>query len=411
MPKIPSNQHGAAWGDYDNDGHLDLIVTAGNPDITHNVLYHNNGDGTFSPITSGAIYEDTSLFGFHAPSWGDYDSDGFLDLFIGGHDVHNRLFHNNGDGSFTRIMSGVLVDAPSDSEGRASVDYDNDGDLDLFVSNASTYTNALYRNDGNGVFTPVMNELTSRVEGTAAVCWADYNSDGLLDLFLANHQKNSLYHNNGDGTFTSIIDSAVVADTILPTEFFASCAWGDYDNDGFIDLFFTAAARCRDQTAHNFLYHNNGDGTFTKVTEGSVVRDLSNSQGPSWGDYDNDGFLDLFVSQASLCLSGDEVPNLLYHNNGNSNAWLNVKLVGTVSNRSAIGAKVRVKAFYRGETRWQLREISGGDSQSNQQSLNAEFGLADATNIDTVRVEWPSGMVQELRDVAPRQVLTIHEAP
>jgi enediyne biosynthesis protein E4 len=126
MPKIPSNQHGAAWGDYDNDGHLDLIVTAGNPDITHNVLYHNNGDGTFSPITSGAIYEDTSLFGFHAPSWGDYDSDGFLDLFIGGHDVHNRLFHNNGDGSFTRIMSGVLVDAPSDSEGRASVDYDNE---------------------------------------------------------------------------------------------------------------------------------------------------------------------------------------------------------------------------------------------------------------------------------------------
>ena len=101
MPKIPSNQHGAAWGDYDNDGHLDLIVTAGNPEVTHNMLYHNNGDGTFSAITDGPIYTQTFVIGFHAPSWGDYDNDGFLDLFIAGHDAHNRLFHNNGDGSFT----------------------------------------------------------------------------------------------------------------------------------------------------------------------------------------------------------------------------------------------------------------------------------------------------------------------
>jgi hypothetical protein len=105
------------------------------------------------------------------------------------------------------------------------------------------------------------------------------------------------------------------------------------------------------------------------------------------------------------------VTSLLYHNNGNGNAWLNVKLVGTVSNRSAIGAKVRVKAFYRGASRWQLRDVSGGDSSSNQQPLNAEFGLADATTIDTVRVEWPSGIVQELHDVAPRQFLTMTETP
>ena len=114
MPKIPSNQHGAAWGDYDNDGHLDLIVTAGQPEITNNVLYHNNGDGTFSGITDGPIYTQTQTAGFHGPSWGDYDNDGFLDLFIAGHGTYNRLFHNNGDGTFKRILpsdpeAGVLV--------------------------------------------------------------------------------------------------------------------------------------------------------------------------------------------------------------------------------------------------------------------------------------------------------------
>jgi hypothetical protein len=413
MPKLDSNQHGSAWGDYDNDGHLDLIVTAGNPEVTHNVLYHNNGDGTFSGITTGDIYTDTYVNGFHAPSWGDYDNDGFIDLFIAGHDLFNRLFRNNGDGSFTRITDSVLVSDPGASEGRAWVDYDGDGDLDLFVSNNAPYKSFLYRNEGNGQFTSVTDSgLTSSVENSFASCWADYDNDGFPDLFLANQQKNSLYHNKGDGTFTSITDSAVVQDEV-PSGIFSSCAWGDYDNDGFIDLFVAAAcfppsAAC--QPLNNFLYHNSGDGTFTKVTEGSLVNDnITECPGASWGDYDNDGFLDLFVSQGAFW----PVPqtNLLYHNNGNGNAWLNVKLVGTVSNRSGIGAKVRVKAFYRGESRWQLRDISGGDGESNQQSLNAEFGLADATSIDTVRVEWPSGIVQELQNVAPRQFLTIVEAP
>jgi hypothetical protein len=408
MPKLPSNQHGSAWGDYDNDGHLDLIVTAGNPEITHNVLYHNNGDGTFSAITTGPIYTETYVNGFHAPSWADYDNDGFIDLFIAGHDIHNRLFHNNGDGSFTRITDSVLVNDTTASEGRSWVDYDDDGDLDLFVSSNAPFKSFLYRNDGAGVFTTVVNSgLTERVENSFASCFADYDNDRFPDLFLANAPTNSLYHNNGNGTFTSLTDSVVVADVIPPNEIFSSCAWGDYDNDGFIDLFVTAGAPGGDFTSHNFLYHNDGDGTFTKVTVGAVVTDHTTSPGASWGDYDNDGFLDLFVSQGAFVPF--PLTNVLYHNNGNENAWLNVKLVGTVSNRSAIGAKVRVNAFYRGESRWQLRDISGGDSESNQQSLNAEFGLADATTIDMVRIEWPSGIVQELRDVAPRQFLTVTE--
>src|SRR5262245_55373915 len=413
MPKVPSNQHGAAWGDYDNDGHLDLIVTSGNPETGHNGLYHNNGDGTFSSITDDPIYTETYLFGFHGPSWGDYDNDGFLDLIIVGHDVVSHLFRNNGDGSFTRITSGALATDMNNAEHGTWVDYDNDGDLDLYVSNSGAFRRGRYRNDGGGAF-PLVEEPATPSASTFASCWADYDNDGFPDVFMATDATNVLYHNNGDGTFTSVSDSAIVQDTATPDSIFSSCAWGDYDNDGFIDLFVTVGhgypvPYFGPPRTHNFLYHNNGDGTFAKVTQGRVVRELTTQcPGASWGDYDNDGFLDLFVSQGAS--APEPQTSLLYHNNGNDNAWLNVKLVGTVSNRAAIGAKVRVKAFYRGESRWQLRDVSGGDGESNQQSLNAEFGLADATSIDTVRVEWPSGIVQELQNVAPRQFLTITEA-
>jgi hypothetical protein len=157
---------------------------------------------------------------------------------------------------------------------------------------------------------------------------------------------------------------------------------------------------------NNVLYHNNGDGTFTRVTEGSVVNDGGNSVGCAWGDYDNDGFVDLFVSNGAF--GNVSQHNFLYRNNGNSNNWIKIKLVGTVSNRSAIGAKVRIKATIGGKTVWQLREISGG---GEGQSLLAHFGLGNATNIDIVRIEWPSRFVQEMQDVAVKQFLTVTEPP
>lgn len=425
MPKIRSNQHGSAWADYDNDGHLDLIVTAGNPGISHSMLYRNNGNGTFS-WTNNGISNDFFYYdnpGVHGPSWGDYDNDGLVDLFIGGHDIFNRLFHNDGGGSFTRIFDHVLVKDESSgpsSEARAWVDYDNDGDVDLFVSNLRVrrprrITNVFYRNDGDGLFTLVLDSgLSKFTEDTIGSCWADYDNDGFVDLFLTNMQKNSLYHNEGDGTFKRISSSKTVKDRIHESALFGTCAWGDYDNDGFVDLYVTTFEyespnpETPGATLGGFLYHNDGRGGFTKVTEGPVATDLTTgASGAGWVDYDNDGFLDLFVTQGAYSLTGEA--NLLYHNNGNDHSWLSVKLVGTISNRSAIGAKVRVKAFYRGARRWQVREISGGEGNGNQQSLNAEFGLGDATTIQTVRVEWPSGITQELHDVAPRQFLTITE--
>jgi hypothetical protein len=420
MPRIPNNQQGAVWGDYDNDGHLDLFTTAGNYAPSPNALYHNNGDGSFSALTGDPLTSEVSIA--RGASWGDYDNDGFLDLVITANGSATELFHNTGDGSFTRVpahdpAAGIVVSRHGVATSRTWVDYDNDGTLDLFVGHYGPQSGiaALYRNDGTGRFARVTDSgLTDAPESINAVCWADYDNDGALDLFVANSDVNSLYHNNGDGSFTAKPDSAVVMDTIPAEAIFSGCAWGDYDNDGFIDLLVTvgdgaAGTSGSEPRTHNFLYHNNGDGTFTRVTEGSAVTDLT-TQCPdaSWGDYDNDGFPDLVVSQGAF--AGDAQTSFLYHNDGNGNGWLNVRLVGTVSNRSAIGAKVRVNAAYRGQSRWQLREIDGGDGEGNESNaVNPTFGLADAAQVDTVRVEWPSGAVQELHDVAPKQFLTLTE--
>jgi hypothetical protein len=156
---------------------------------------------------------------------------------------------------------------------------------------------------------------------------------------------------------------------------------------------------------NNFLYRNNGDGTFTKITTGSLANDGGASTGIAWGDYDNDGFLDLFVANGLL---GPAQVNFLYRNNGNVNNWVKVKCIGTVSNRVGIGAKVRVKAIIGGRTCWQMRQIDGADGSFGG-SVEAHVGLGNATIIDTLRIEWPSGIVQELHDVAPKQFLTVTE--
>ncbi|MCH8838987.1 MAG: CRTAC1 family protein, partial [Candidatus Marinimicrobia bacterium] len=206
---------------------------------------------------------------------------------------------------------------------------------------------------------------------------------------------NFLYANNGDGSFTAVTGGPVVTDGGISV----GGSWGDYDNDGDLDLFVA-----NDNTQRNFLYANNGDGSFTAVTTGPVVTIFTSSAGSSWGDYDNDGDLDLFVTTAGLNHN-----NFLYANNGNANHWINLALVGTQSNVSAIGARVSLKATIGGSPSWQLTEISGQTGYLSQNSLNAEFGLGDATSIDTIRIEWPSGFVWDTSHVAVDQFLTIVE--
>ena len=395
------NSLGCAWGDYDNDGSLDLFVAnGGGGSLGTNSLYRNNGNDTFTKITSGVVVTDAKVS--FKGAWSDYNHDGFLDLFVGDNGGgKNALYRNNGDGNFTKITSGSIVNEGGSSIPCAWADYDNDGFPDLFVGNRQG-ANFLYRNQGDGTFVKVTSGSIVNDAGHSIGCtWGDYDNDGFLDLFVSNGgiafpTNNFLYHNNGDGTFAKVTTGAIVTDVGN----FISCAWGDYDNDGFLDLFVT-----RQLGQGNVLYHNNGDGTFARVTEGSIVNDRGNSVGCAWGDYDNDGFLDLFVTNGAF--GGENQTNFLYRNNGNNNNWIKIKLVGTVSNRAAIGAKVRIKATIGGRSITQLREVASGVGGQ----ILAHFGLGDATNIDLVRIEWPSSTVQELHYVAVKQFLTVTEPP
>jgi len=281
-------------------------------------------------------------------------------------------------------------------------DYDNDGRLDLFVAlnGLGGGEHILFHNDGGGSFTRVNTAPTGFSAGGGGD-WGDYDNDGDLDLFIAQYANGAndlLYRNDGGGTFTRITNGPVVISGGR-SQF---GVWGDYDNDGWLDLFVG-----NDNGEPQFLFHNNGDGTFTRVTQGDVVNLGGNVTGFAWADYDNDGFLDLFIARGN---SRVRETNLLYHNGGNSNKWLTVVCAGRVSNRSGIGAKVRVKANIAGVPRWQLREINSGNGFQSS-GLRAHFGLGDATNVDLVRIEWPSGAVQELRNVAMNQILTVKEPP
>ena len=405
---------GTAAADYDNDGYLDLIDLAGiqAPTPRFNTLYHNDGTRRFTPVSAGGV---TNLPGFFdAVAWADYDNDGFVDLFITENGTStdtggtNRLWHNNGDGTFTEITAGPFATDVGVGWATLWSDYDNDGFMDLIVLNLSNdSTNFLYHNNGNGTFSRVLTNAIATdhwITGAEAGAWGDFDNDGWPDLFVTDNRgaRNRLYHNNGDGSFSNVAAGPMLTPPAGTSP--RGCTWGDYDNDGFIDLFVT------DANSRNRLYHNNGDGTFGEITTGPQVNDpaLSGlSSSCAWADFDNDGFLDLFVT---LGASSRNVSNALYHNSGNSNAWLEIKCVGTVANRSAIGTKVRLVTTIAGKSVSQLREINTGGGW-NSVPLIAHFGLGDATKVETLRLEWPSGTVQELHNVAPRQILTLTEPP
>ena len=381
------NSVGSSWGDYDNDGDLDLYVsnTIGIP----NFLYRNNGDGTFLSIQDDPIVSSYEYS--HGVNWGDYDNDGYLDMFVTDFfsTKFNHLYHNNQDGTFTEITSSpVVLDAMSSVSSSWS-DIDNDGDLDLFVANTNNENNLLYRNDGGGEFVKItsgaiVNDGGKSVGGS----WGDIDNDGDFDLFVANSggQNNFLYKNNGDGTFTKEYGDIVVNHGGNSH----GSSFGDFDNDGDLDLAVT-----NDADENNFYYVNKGDGTFE-----AVHNDFSSDGGQSFGvasaDFDQDGDLDLYVVN-----HGDN-PNFFYKNNRDiSKSLINynqacVSLVGTVSNNIAIGSTISVRANIFGVDTWQTRQVTGqtGGGLSSQNDILQHFGLGDATQIDEIIITWPSGYTE-----------------
>jgi len=404
----PADADAVVWGDYDNDGDLDLFVS-NFMTPANDFFYRNEGDGTFVKIIQGPWVNDSSP-GVGA-AWADYDADGFLDLYVANTQGQNDfLYHNNGNATMTRITTGPIPSSSGWSTGCAWADYDGDGNLDLLVANSAPSgqlgeNEFQFHNNGNGTFTRITTGPAVNDGGHSdGVAWGDYDNDGDLDLFVGDGlgENNRLYRNDGPNGFVRITDGAIVNDGGNSI----SAAWGDYDNDGYLDLFVA-----NDLGENNFLYHNEGEGTFSKVVDGPVVNDGGASWGCAWADFDNDGDLDLFVANggADAATPPPAEPSFLYRNDGGTNSWFLVRLTGIASNRSAIGAKVRVLATIGGKSFWQLREVSGGGGWCSQNDLRAHFGLGDASQVDLLRIEWPSGIVQELTNVAPNQVLTITE--
>src|SRR6266446_5227108 len=426
---------GFAFGDYDGDGNLDLIIVEppfqSGPqqnDPTRNILYKGNGDGTFDYVSDTAGLELGRNYG-QGGFWVDYDNDGKLDLFVKntkdsvtGVGV-NVLYHNNGDGTFSQALNAGGLDTATHGVVEGTVcsfaDYDNDGFMDVAFAGSGT-TEALYHNNGDGTFTDVTatSGLNPR-QNSNAIAWGDYNNDGFVDLYISRGDPagagllgGTLYHNNGNGTFTDVTAAAGVTQNSNSW----AAIWGDYDNDGFLDLFIARPGTTRIGVGNaNLLYHNNGDGTFTDVAaaEGVQLQDdlpTSAHKVAAWGDYNNDGFLDLVlkdgVGPTSLNGDGARGFHFLFKNNGNQNRFIKVNLQGVQSNRNGIGARVTVN--YRGGMGFRENNGGGGGEYASQGSGPLHFGIGSVRSA-TVTVVWPSGTVDTLRRVPANSTITVVE--
>lgn len=382
--------YGTTWGDYNNDGYLDVYIT----NFGKNYLYRGGEGGALLKVDAGDMTQDE--FASRGCAWGDYDRDGHIDLFVANYNNQkNNLYHNNGDGSFTKITEGTIVNDQHDSHGCAWCDYDNDGFIDLFVANYNI-NNCLYKNMGNGSFDKVVMGDPVNNGGRSLGCsWGDYNNDGYFDLFVTNRndQDNFLYSNNGNGSFTRQLTDAAATDG----GYSYGSTWADFDNDGDVDLFVTNA-----QNQPNDYYRNDGTGHYFKTSYGKMVTDTHYSYGTASGDYDGDGDLDIFVANYNQ-------PNMLYVNNQQTNHWLKIQCTGFVSNRAAIGARIHVKATLWESPVWQSKEISSQTGYLSQNSQDLVFGLGDAVSADSIRIEWPSGVVWDTVNVAADQMLFITE--
>ena len=439
-------QTGVCVGDYDNDGWDDIFCTFWG----HNILFHNNGNGAFSDVTAKA-----GLMQAHG-RWGtgcsflDYDRDGHLDLFVcnfvkldpdhppsvdnasfcqwkgvptmcgprGLPGDTNILYHNNGDGTFTDVSekAGILKPGPRYSITSVSYDFDNDGWPDIYVA-VDSEPSICFKNNHDGTFTDiaVMAGCAYNDDGHEqagmGIGVADYDCDGWFDIFKTNFadDTSNLYHNNGDGTFTDLSFNSGVG--INNTYVAWGCGFIDYDNDGWADIVQINGHVYPEIDKYNFgetfknprlVYKNLGNGRFKDVSAdmGPGITERHSSRGAAFGDYDNDGAMDILI------LNMNELPSLLHNVGGNKQNWIKLKLIGTKCNRTAIGARARVITG----KHIQMDEVHSGTSVMSQNDLRLHFGVGTVDTIDAVEVKWPTTQkVERFTQIKVNQILTIKE--
>jgi hypothetical protein len=428
---------GVAVGDYDNDGYEDIYVTS----FGDNTLYHNNGNGTFTDVTKTA--------GVAAGGWSasagffDYDNDGKLDLFVTRYvdwtlktnrycgekkpgyraychpdnyeGVTNILYHNNGDGTFTDVSEKAGISKPNGKGlGVAFADYDDDGFTDVFVANDSMQC-FLYHNNGNGTFTEVglltgvgYNEDGKTFAGMGTD-FSDFDNDGRPDIVVTDlsNERYMLFRNNGDGTFRDVTNQSGIGGATLPFS-----GWGtrffDYDNDGWKDLF-VAQAHVMDtieKTSPNLKYLEpplllrNESGHFARVTPGEIFQKDWAGRGAAFGDIDNDGDVDVVVSNAG------QYAYVLRNEGGNRKNWITIETTGKKSNRDGIGCKVKVVSASGLTQYFTVNTAVGYLSASDKRLL---VGLGNDSAAKLVEIRWPSGAVQRFENVKANQMLKATE--
>ncbi len=390
----------SCWADLDNDSDLDAYVGNGMHVGVRNFYYVNNGDGTFTKNTDDIIANvlSSSLDGV----CDDYNNDGNLDIFNASDmfdgNSYDQLYRGNGGGTFELITDCPMAIDASASAFAIWLDIDNDRDADLLMSKDPYET--LYLNDG-GEFTVVTDSNFLTVSWNMGYCAGDYDNDGDLDLYVQtwNGQNSALFMNNGNGTFEEITGQAMNNDSLWSI---GSCA-GDFDNDGDLDIYVANDYYETDQP--DYFYINDGNGIFTPYIDSAMIDNPSGfSCKAVCADYDRDGDLDIYAINWY-----PDYTNCLFQNNGNSNGWITIKPIGMQSSRSALGTKIRIFANINSQPIWQMREIRSHNSPRSQNPLEAHFGLGDADIVDSIIIEWLSGMVDVYTDVAPNQFITYTE--
>jgi hypothetical protein len=447
---------GAAAGDYDNDGWIDLYVLGGN--LTQNRLFRNNGDGTFTDVAAQAGVGLPGTIGMGA-TWADWNGDGRLDLFVGAIAPSDPwLFRNEGDGTFTDVTAASGVNIPIDTFSATFGDIDNDDDLDLLMAHWAVAAGPghVWKNDGDGTFTMADLDVgyvgwdSAGADYSFVYNLADLNDDGWMDMLVASDYETShVFMNDGDGTFTDATDHAVIKD-----DNGMGSTVADYDRDGDLDWFVSSILNVSKGKVGNRLYRNDG-GVLADATDSAGVADGLWGWAASFQDFNNDGWLDIyhvngwttpmwtqdssrmfvsdgdgtFTESASplgvahpgqgrgvccfdydrdgdvdLFLANNSEPCVLYRNDGgNDESWLDVKLVGLPPNTEAIGARIYATVG----SVVQMWEMRCGNNFLSQDPAEAHFGLNGAIAVDELRVEWTDGTVDVRIDVPGDRRLVI----